>query len=170
MKLIFYNSLALLFMTDIVFLIGLIPTDGKTNNKNFFNLTIKRKVSFLLPFFQDGTICVKRSSRFLYLLGSLWLLRCPIICWKYSTSNTDCSGLVFMVSDWHPQLITIELVIVFGGEIPAFGILQYVASWSVGPPRMEIIKRKRKKGLRLLLLLHSAICRALCPGTLSLLH
>lgn len=157
-------------MTDIIFLTGLILTDGKTNN-NFFNLTIKRKASCLLPFSQNCTICVKRSSWFLYPLGSLWLLRCPIICplyWKFSASKTDCSGVVFMMSDWHPRLITMELVIMFGGEIPAFGILQYMASLSVGPPR--IVNRKREEGLQLLPLLQSAICRALCPGILSLFH
>lgn len=124
----------------MVFLIGFIPTDVKTDKqKKSFNLN--RKTSFFLLLLQEMELSV-----FLYPLGFLGLLlRFPTTCslyWESLASDTKHADLVFMVSDWLPLLLTMELAIVLGGEIPAFVILQNPALWSPGPPRIGTAEQK----------------------------
>lgn len=144
MKFIFYNSFVLLSITDTVFLIGFMLTDGKTRQtKNI--LTWIGKLS-LSSFFFATWYCLCKEEYLVPLssgfsLASEMSYNLPLY-WEFSASNTNWSDLVFMMSCWHSLLLTRELDIVLGGEIPAFSILQYPVLWSTDPPRMGTVERK----------------------------
>lgn len=157
-KFIFCNSVALLSIINMVFLIGFIPTDVKTDKQNI--LTWIGKLPFSSSFFKR------------------WNCQCSFILWVFLGFCWDALQSAHFTGN--PQLVTQSMLIWFSWyqigshccwpwSLPLCLVVrsQHLSSSSIQPFGPLVLSewgqwsRNREEGLQRPSLLHSIVCRTL---------